>query len=214
MVGYKTIMIIFLSLYVKSLGGRIANRTPSIGSYFFQIMAGLTVTFLLIVAWVNFTAYKAWKQADIQYRYFGNTTAAAQLLGADVGVLSTDGKFLMYYGRVLFLDGQYGKAVSVMERARRYISDPLVFYTLGQSYSLSGRKEQSEKNFKTSVNIIPNNLYPRYLLFQHLVRFRDFQKASVTAKKIINIQAKVMSPAVQDMKNEAEKYLGQHTGGL
>jgi O-antigen polymerase len=205
MLGYKMIVVTYLALFVTHTNEESQpcyfRRTPFLVGGF--CIMGLLAT----AAWMNYDSYLRWSLADTQFKIYKQPKPALDILDERDYALRYNGRYLQYYGRLLFLSARYNDAVTVLERAKNQISDPVLYYTLGQAYSAMEMPDSSSRNFYTSIMIQPNKLYPRYLLLQEYISKKYWEKANEAARQILAIRPKVHSPATEEIQKVARNYL-------
>ncbi|GAB3927532.1 O-antigen ligase family protein [Larkinella terrae] len=116
---------------------------------------------------------------------------------------------LLGYGKALYMTGKFKQSATVLEKASAYTSDPFLYMNLGNAYLKLNQYTQSEKAYKKAVSIIPNRLYPRYLLARMYVETGDFASAKNVADYIIKMPIPVSSPASRQIMEEMKKLLNQ-----
>ncbi|MDI9877792.1 tetratricopeptide repeat protein [Flectobacillus longus] len=119
---------------------------------------------------------------------------------------------LLVYGKALALNGEHRKAVAILERAKKQLSEPFLCNNLGISYQALKEYKRAEENFKLSHQMIPNLIYPKYLLAKLYIEEGKVSKARKQAIEVINSPIKVYSEAAEEMKEELRIYLSQNTG--
>ncbi len=60
----------------------------------------------------------------------------------------------------------------------------------------------AEKYYKLSINLIPNRLYPNYLLAKFYLDTEQIEKAKMIADNVLEMEAKVNSSASEDIFKE------------
>ena len=89
----------------------------------------------------------------------------------------------------------------------------MILNIIGKNYRALGMADSAEYYLKKSANRCPNRLYPHYLLMQLYgdTLSLDRQAQRREAEIIMTMQEKILSPAVEEMRSEAEKVLTQNT---
>ena len=121
--------------------------------------------------------------------------------------LKTNGDFLLNYGGTLSLAGNDKEAITILEKAKNLNSSNNLYILLGNSYTAISKFEYAEKAYKKAINIIPNRLYPKYMLAKMYLKADKREEAKIMAKKIIESNSKVFSTAESEIKNEMKKLL-------
>ena len=115
--------------------------------------------------------------------------------------------FLLNYGGALYFGGKYRKALKVLNKAKKYNSSNNLYILLGNVYNELGNYTQAETSYKRAVNIIPNRLYPRYLLVKSYIKANNNKKAKKLAEEVISMKAKFLSVAEKQIKSELTQLL-------
>lgn len=117
--------------------------------------------------------------------------------------------FLFTFSRALRENGDYNESNAMLNRGTMVSCDP-VFYTLmGNNYRDLGAMEEAETAYRKAFGMLPGRMYPLYRLMKLYEAEEEWQKAETVARKIIVFNPKVDSPAVREMKDEAEKLIGK-----
>ncbi len=201
---FATALAVFCS-YISPSGTNnlIANK------YVVGLFRMGLLIFSISILWNTYhsiSAFKQWEVADDAH-LMGDHKGSLALLNQQKEYFSSNGSFLTYLGKELFLNEDIISSINVMEKAKLYSSDPIIFYTLGQCYSIMKKDAESEHNFNVAINISPNRLYPRYLLLKHYININNIDKAAAQAQTIISIDEKVKSKATEDIKKFAWSFL-------
>lgn len=117
--------------------------------------------------------------------------------------MKTNGLFLLYYGTTLYICNDYDKSIVILEYAKEYISDPILYLKLGDAYKMKKQYERAEKNYLYAVNIVPNRLYPHFLLALLYSDEKCFNlvKFNKVSNYIISFEPKIASKAIDEMKD-------------
>jgi len=120
-------------------------------------------------------------------------------------VLNNNGEFLIQYGKALTLSGEYKKAITQLEHAEKYLPNTIVYTTLGDCYKNVGEFDLAKESYIKAFNMVPNRLYPEYLLAKLYFENGKSAKALELAKKVITQKPKVNSLAVTEIKDEMQQ---------
>ncbi len=121
--------------------------------------------------------------------------------------IKTDGSKLMIYGKALALKGNHLKAIEIYKLAQKHIADPFLCNNFGLSLQVNKNWKQAEYQFELSSRMVPNLIYPKYLLANLYIEKKDIINATKAAKSVLNSKVKVNSEAIIEMKNEMNQYL-------
>lgn len=84
---------------------------------------------------------------------------------------------------------------------------------MGKNYQAQGRYHEAETCFIHAWHIVPNRLYPLYLLANLCFESGQTEKGIAIARKVIGKEPKVVSQATDEMKAEMEEKIRKHTQG-
>ena len=113
-------------------------------------------------------------------------------------------KFLFEYGRSLSQTEQPEKSNEVLQHAMQISCDPMLYNIMGKNYQAMQEYELAEKSFRKAALIVPNRIYPYYLLMKMFVETGDKEKAIENANIVLTKEPKVQSTAVREMREEAK----------
>lgn len=125
--------------------------------------------------------------------------------------LEYNGDFQFHYGSALNLNKDYEKSILHLEKATQLNSNPNAFIMLGNSLRAVKRFDEAEMFYKTASAIIPNRLYPRYLLVNLYNEMGERQKAIELAEEILYTEEKVITTAGKEIKAEMAELLERLT---
>jgi hypothetical protein len=148
-----------------------------------------------------YSAYKQWKHTSILY-YAGMHSEAAVKYAEQYPYLQDEIKFLFEYAQSLSKSEQYGKSNEILSRAMQISCDPMLYNVTGKNYQALKEYEQAEECFKKAANLVPNRLYPHYLLAKlyHEMGLKDRAEAEINI--VFTKSPKVESMAVEEMRTE------------
>lgn len=113
--------------------------------------------------------------------------------------------FLFEYGQCLAKTGQYEESLTVMKEGSGRSADPMFFNVIGRNEQALGHFEAAEQAFWRAWRMVPNRLYPLYLLATLYVETGQEEKAIRVIRKALDMPVKVKSPAIEEMKNKLKK---------
>ncbi len=116
-------------------------------------------------------------------------------------------------GHAIHRTGDFSRSNDYLIELLSHSSDPMILNIIGKNYRALGMADSAEYYLKKSANRCPNRLYPHYLLMQLYgdTLSLDRQAQRREAEIIMTMQEKILSPAVEEMRSEAEKVLTQNT---
>lgn len=110
--------------------------------------------------------------------------------------------FLLAYSKNLSDNKLYIESNVILERAKRLSCNPFLYTFSGANYEQQGLFKQAEENYFKSYNIVPNRIYPLYLLAKLYKKQGDVLKMREMAYRVINKKAKIPSLWEGEMKKE------------
>ncbi len=201
------INFIFLAALISN--ARQPVLTLKIPQFLYKTMAVLllaTGLFLFSHTLKTYHLHKLWHQAvqlSLQQRYDEAKALFVQLYPR----LKSNGQFLLNYGGTLSLKGDHPQAIEILHQARLRYTDPNIYISLGNSYAALGKTNEAEKNYWHAYYIIPNRLYPLYLLTKLYIENNLLEQACKIGYRVICFNEKVPSPAIVEMKMEISELL-------
>src|SRR5690606_18696401 len=93
------------------------------------------------------------------------------------------------------------------EHSGRYYKDDFWYLTLGEVNKELGNVTEAEIYYNAAATMVPHKLYPKYLLAKLYYASGQGKKAKKTASDILNSDVKVMSTAVEEIRNEMKTIL-------
>jgi O-antigen ligase len=157
---------------------------------------------------VFFQAKKEWKKLQPLY-----TVKAYESVTDDYAalypVLNYEPKFVFEYGIVLNAAGQRGKADSILSRGLKMSCDPMFYNVKGRNYHEMGKYSESEECYRNSLYLLPERIYPYYLLTKLYADPANYQpvKMQEAAVAVLEKEPKIHSPAIEEMRAEVKTIL-------
>ena len=75
---------------------------------------------------------------------------------------------------------------------------------MGKNYQAMQEYDSAERHFQKAALIVPNRVYPYYLLMKMYVEMGEMEKARENAEIVLTKEPKVQSTAVKEMREEAK----------
>lgn len=116
--------------------------------------------------------------------------------------LESNGKFLFNYGAMLTLAGRYEDALPLLEESKKRFTNPNLYIALAECYENTGIYKNAERYYRHAAYMIPHRMYPFYRLALFYFDNGNKQRADEIAHKIISMDEKVPSTAVDEIKEE------------
>lgn len=121
-------------------------------------------------------------------------------------------EFLMDYAGSLYSEGRPLEACKILERAKQISCNSEVWNVQGCYYQSAGYYRSAEYCFEQSLQLVPERLYPYYLLAKLYAesKFLNQEKAKQMATIVVTKSPKVHSKAVDEMRQEMELLLSRY----
>jgi hypothetical protein len=74
---------------------------------------------------------------------------------------------------------------------------------MGKNYQAMKAYNLAELSFRKASFMVPNRIYPHYLLMKLYIEMGEEEKAKAAARIILTKEPKVMSTAIKEMREEA-----------
>lgn len=110
--------------------------------------------------------------------------------------------FLLSYGKYLSKNQFYSDSNKILIRAKKFSCDPEIYILQGINNQKMGLYREAEINYWEAYNIVPNRIYPIYMLALLYEEEGNIQKMRKMADKVINKKPKFPSKWATSMKEE------------
>lgn len=124
--------------------------------------------------------------------------------------LRYNGDFLLNYGKALSMAEKHDKALEILEYAREYYPNTILYAALGDSQKALGKIGKAEKAYLYAWQMIPSRFYPKYLLAKLYDETGQKEKAVKIAYELLNKEVKIESDAIEEMKQEMRSIISKH----
>ncbi|MBN2596922.1 MAG: O-antigen ligase family protein [Marinifilaceae bacterium] len=151
-------------------------------------------------------AYKTWKDAFDLYNYNLYSDCLEDYERA-YPMLRNNGEFLINYGKALSIAENHTKAIEVLEQARKYQPNTILYTAMGDSYKGMKKCELAESHYWQASHMAPVKFYPLYLLAKLYDESGQQAKAVEMAKSVLSKDVKVESTAIKEIKDEMQEIL-------
>ncbi len=121
--------------------------------------------------------------------------------------LSDNFTFLFEYGHSLNKVGEYNMSNKVLELGASLSSDPMFHNVMGNNYKALGDTGSAVEEYRTAFDMLPNRIYPLYLLAKLYYETGDSTDFIAAAKCVISFEPKIESENTKDMKKEIEEII-------
>ncbi len=150
-----------------------------------------------------------WEGALNSHQY-GDYKGAIQVYESIYTIFKNDGDFLMNYGKTLAIEGEYDKAIAILEQAKYFLNTAVIATALGDSYKATQQYDKAEVAYRQATNMIPSQFYPNYLLAKLYDDLGQESKATAMAEKILNKKIKIPSTAIKEIRAAMKKILTKY----
>lgn len=118
-------------------------------------------------------------------------------------------EFLFEEAQCLSKTGQHAEAIRVLERAKRLSGDPMIRYMIAKNRQTLGDYREAEEELLQAIGILPERLYPYYLLAKLYAEpeFYQVDKLRAAAGAVLTKEPKVESTAIREMREEVKKII-------
>ncbi|WP_301704677.1 O-antigen ligase family protein [uncultured Parabacteroides sp.] len=206
------VALVFLGAISVTKGGTLTRSSAlSVSS-----VCPITIISLLSLASVclfilqkgQYEAYKRWGRIQMIYNNKAYESVAEDYHGLH-DKLKHKPEFLFEEAQCLSKTGQYTEAIRALERAKRLSGDPMIRYMIAKNRQALGDYREAERELLHAIEILPERLYPYYLLAKLYAEpaFYQADKFRVAAEAVLAKEPKVESPAIREMRGEIKKIL-------
>lgn len=178
------------------------------------LTAGFTLVSLLVVflclynRYPTYQAYKKWYTYTL-YRSSGPTEATNGYKEI-YSLLADQLIFLFEYAQYLSKNEVYEESNRVLEKAMRISCDPMLYNIMGKNYQALHKYTEAEQCFLKSAHIVPNRIYPYYLMALLYTEAGETEKANAAAHIVLTKEPKVKSTAINEMREKMEQLINNH----
>ena len=156
----------------------------------------------------NYEAYRRWGRMQMLYNNKAYESVAEDYHSLH-DKLKHKPEFLFEEAQCLSKTEQYTEAIQVLERAKRLSGDPMIRYMIAKNRQALGDYREAERELLQAIEILPERLYPYYLLAKLYAEPEFYQedKFRAAASAVLTKEPKVESTAVREMRTEIKKIL-------
>jgi tetratricopeptide (TPR) repeat protein len=149
----------------------------------------------------SYEAYKQWNKTRILYSRELYKEAVEQY-AEQYPFLQDEIIFLFEYNQCLLKSKEYEKSNEILQHTKQISCTPMIYNTMGNNYQSLKQYELAEQYFKKAANLVPNRLYPHYLLAKlyHEMGLKEKMESEINI--VLTKPPKVESMAVKEMGEE------------
>jgi hypothetical protein len=153
-------------------------------------------------------AITQWKDATDYYQMEYYTESLEEFANA-YPILQTNGDYLTNYGKALAMAEKPGDAVILLQQAACYYPNTIVYTALGDSYKQLKQNNEAEQAYLIACTMNPGRMYPKYLLAKLYNETGQTEKAKELANQLLEMEVKVESTAVEEIRQEMNMILNK-----
>ncbi len=116
--------------------------------------------------------------------------------------MNNDREFLFDYGHSLYLTGNYAKSDSILIIGTKISCDPMFWNIMGNNSLSQGKFREAEECYKHAFYMVPNRLYPLYLLAKMYYIERDTTSFLDITEKVESFIPKIENTKTEKMRSE------------
>lgn len=213
------VVLIFLGVMCITPNPNQRNKPePNRNEWYKQIFLIGVAILGIIVFWEQKDYYKAYQKWNKAQMFYNNKAyeAALEVYEPLYPLLKHKPEFLFEAAQSLSKTGRYEKANEYLERAILLSSDPMLYYVMAKNEQCLGEYRQAEKHLLHAIDILPERIYPYYLLMNLYTEPSYFQpaKLKMAIDSVLTKKPKVESTAIKEMKEKARKMLNNTSTGM
>lgn len=118
-------------------------------------------------------------------------------------------EFLFEYAQCLRNIKQYDKANEMLLRASQLRADPMIYNVMAKNYQSAGKYEEAEQWLHRSINLMPERIYPYYLLTKLYAEPAYYNEKAMkdAAQAVMTKEPKVQTTAIHEMRKEIQQLM-------
>lgn len=155
-----------------------------------------------------YRAYQKWNRAQMFYKNKAYE-AALEVYEPLYPLLRHKPEFLFEAAQCLSKTEQFEKANEYIRRAVLLSTDPMLYYVMAKNEQALGQYRQAEKHLLHAIDVLPERIYPYYLLAGLYSDSNYYQplKLKRAIDSVLIKKPKVESTATKEMREEVQKYI-------
>lgn len=215
---FQIIFPILLAVCVSDRPQNVEDQNGNKEESFFKNeynLAGIITMVVILISLSTFIIVKlpevrlykqaetAWKKAERWHNmeYYEYVVEDCDTL---FPYMKHDYRFLFAYGQSLNKMGNYEKSDSILRMGTEISSDPMFWNVMGNNSLALGKYREAEDRYKQAFYMVPNRLYPLYLLAKLYYKEYDYIEFVNLTKKIEQIIPKCESINTARLRYELE----------
>lgn len=117
--------------------------------------------------------------------------------------------FLFEYGYALSQNKCYEESTRILKQGTRLSCDPMFYNIIGKNYQCRQATDRAAACYRYAAALVPGRAYPLYLLTLLYRQEGNRALALHYGRLLLDLQPKVDSPAVKEMKSEIRQWIKQ-----
>lgn len=196
---FSVVFVFLITLcVVREIPGTI--RKKAVSPYFQKIQS---VAILIVSAVLLYRGYMFVKSVEL-WSEIGNIPYEKRVYvyQENYDLLKDQYNFLLAYGKHLNENGYYTKSNKILGHAKRYSCNPVLYTLSGDNYQKMKYYSKADSCYEEAYRIVPNRLYPLYLLAHSYREQGDTSRMKEMAYRVVFKQPKFPTKWARDMKKE------------
>jgi tetratricopeptide (TPR) repeat protein len=199
-------LIVFVFLLALINNEEKGVTIPKIISVTFTFCCLIIVSLCLFNRYPTYNAYKKWNKVSLWYNS-GYYKEAVDEYRSIYPLLCDQIQFLFEYAQCLSNVKQYKESNEIFGNAIKISCDPMLYNIMGKNFQALKQYQEAERCFCKSSNIVPNRIYPYYLLALMYMDAGETEKAKAAAQTVLIKEPKVQSVAICEMKTKMKNLI-------
>jgi len=202
------IVLIFLLAWCNTIHFAEKSYPISLRNLRISLVCLLLCAGCLVNRYPTYSAFRNWNQS----RQYYNTNIYEDILPNYAKLypyLNDQISFLFEYAKSLSKTGHYEKSNEVLSKAMQISCDPMLYNICGKNHQAMKEYSLAESAFKKAYHLVPNRIYPLYLLALFYEETGNREKAAQTAQSLLQQKAKIPSIAEKEMRKEMERIINK-----
>ena len=121
--------------------------------------------------------------------------------------MNDDREYLFNFGKVLREAGRYNDSNAILRMETKLDTDPMAYVLMGRNYEDLNLYDEADSLYRMAFLLQPNRIYPLYRQLKLYEKMGSETRIMQKAHEMASFNPKIMSPAVDEMKGEALKFL-------
>lgn len=194
--------------YIDTVMARSRSTRLSWGKTAFIGAVAITGIGLFWVQKDYYKGYEEWKKAQMFYNSKAYEIAKDNYENL-YPLLNHKPEYLFEAAQCLSKTGDYAKANIYLKRAVLLSSDPMLYYIMAKNEQALGQYEEAEKHLLYAIDMVPERIYPYYLLANLYTDTAYYQpiKRNAAIDSVLTKEPKVESRAIREMRANVKNML-------